>query len=115
MVVITICKQDLTDDRIAQEKNSLEEYFLGSTVTVDTLLLEIQPVQKMSSNGPQLSVVTGTGYIHETILDDLKFRISSSSFFQCNTPAAEVLYRTVREMALQGIDVEKDVVVLDVC
>lgn len=116
MIVLTLCKQDLSEERIEKEKKKLVECFADKSVTIDTILLEVQPVQKMSEgHRAELSVLTGTGYIYETILDNLKFRISSSAFFQCNTPAAEVLYRTVRELALQGVDTDKDVIVLDVC
>ncbi len=42
-------------------------------------------------------------------LDGLEFEISSSSFFQTNTLGAEVLYRTIREMAdLKGHEVVLD-------
>jgi len=116
MVVITICKQDLSAERIEEEKKKIIDYFSDKQPQIDTILLEVEPVQKKNDqHKPELSVVTGSGYIYETILDDLKFRISSSAFFQCNTPAAEVLYRTVRDVALKDVDIGKDVIVLDVC
>ena len=39
------------------------------------------------------TLIFGREYLTETLLD-CKFQVSSQSFFQVNTPAAEVLYRT---------------------
>lgn len=54
--------------------------------------------------------MTGEEWIHEELLG-LKFRISPHSFFQTNTPAAEILYSAVGEWA----QLDQDSTVLDVC
>ena len=80
--------QDLSAERIEEEKKKIVDYFADKPITIDTILLEVEPVQKKNEqHKPELSVVTGSGYIYETILDDLKFRISSSAFFQVSIRA----------------------------
>jgi tRNA/tmRNA/rRNA uracil-C5-methylase (TrmA/RlmC/RlmD family) len=55
-----------------------------------------------------LEVLTGPGYYTETILGKT-FKISPRSFFQVNTPAAEILYGIVRDLV-------KDAdILLDIC
>jgi 23S rRNA (uracil1939-C5)-methyltransferase len=48
--------------------------------------------------GPRNIVLSGPGYIHDT-LAGLRFRVSVSSFFQVNPEQAEALYGVVADMA----------------
>lgn len=56
----------------------------------------------------RMEILYGTDYIYEEILD-LKFKISTFSFFQTNSLGAEVLYRKAREY----VGETKDKVVFD--
>ncbi|ESO12077.1 hypothetical protein HELRODRAFT_187790 [Helobdella robusta] len=58
----------------------------------------------------EVHVVSICMYISETLLG-LSFRISPLSFFQVNTPAAEILYSNVKQMC----KLHEDVVLLDLC
>lgn len=61
----------------------------------------VQNVQTKRTNvilGRQSLVLWGQPYIEDTMLD-LTFRISANSFYQVNTPQAEVLYKTAIEAA----------------
>eukprot|EP00939_MAST-03C_sp_MAST-3C-sp1_P001285 g1285.t1 len=53
----------------------------------------------------------------EDVLLGVRFKISPLAFFQVNSAGAEVLYKTVRDFALDGRDEEakKRIIVLDVC
>lgn len=51
--------------------------------------------------GPETRVIGGRGYI-EDVMNGLRFRISPVSFYQVNTPQAEVLYRKVVNYADPG-------------
>ena len=59
-----------------------------------------------------LELLKGEQYVTDVILGS-KFRISPFSFFQVNTPAANVLYERIGEYAFQNV--EKKVVLLDLC
>ena len=60
--------------------------------------------------GEREKVIYGPGYIFDAI-QDVKFRISSKSFFQVNPVQTEVLYRTALELA----DIQQTDEVMDLC
>lgn len=71
----------------------------------------IQNVQTKRTNvilGRESIVLWGEPYIEDTMLDTT-FRISANSFYQVNTPQAEVLYQT----AIDAADLKGDETVLD--
>ena len=79
--------------------------------------LYLHPFSGMSAPRPEdYKLAWGSPVITER-LDDQTFEISPAAFFQINTPAAEVLYATVRDFAKSGSAAsdEKLPVILDVC
>uniref|UniRef100_A0A673J785 tRNA (uracil(54)-C(5))-methyltransferase n=1 Tax=Sinocyclocheilus rhinocerous TaxID=307959 RepID=A0A673J785_9TELE len=79
---------------------SPETYEGEGTESGITSLYFVRMGQRTSAGTEDLPCehVTGEEWIHEELLG-LKFRISPHSFFQTNTPAAEVLYSAVGEWA----------------
>ena len=61
-------------------------------------------------NDPKFQLLAGKEVIVET-LRGLKFDISPLSFFQTNTPGAEILFQKVEDLA----EIDSNTVVLDVC
>jgi tRNA (uracil-5-)-methyltransferase len=59
---------------------------------------------------PPLEHLMGSTHIYETVLG-LKFRVSPEAFFQINTFAAEVLYKSVAELSCPT----KNTTVIDIC
>jgi hypothetical protein len=59
---------------------------------------------------PPLEHLMGKTHIYETLLD-LKFRVSPEAFFQINTSAAEVLYKSVAELSCPT----ENTTVIDIC
>ncbi|XP_062399062.1 tRNA (uracil-5-)-methyltransferase homolog A [Sardina pilchardus] len=114
MAMVFFNPQKLTEEEIGALKKSMKVYFTegeGKDSGVTSLYV-VKHGQRTSPNTDDLPCehVTGDEWIHEELLD-LKFRISPHSFFQINTPAAEVLYSAVGEWA----QLNQDSTVLDVC
>ncbi|XP_078483580.1 tRNA (uracil-5-)-methyltransferase homolog A isoform X1 [Ciona intestinalis] len=117
MVIITMCKQNLTDEEIQTEVRSVIDHFETSNVKVDTMLYQGVPTHRCNSKEISIKTLTGEGVIYEKLFD-LKFRISPDAFFQCNTKAAEVLYKCIGDLVKQAIDEtpdSKETALLDVC
>jgi len=85
--------------------------FLLSEDLLNTLAY--QEYSGVSVAPPNLAVelIYGKPYIHESI-SDLRIRISTSSFFQVNTYASEVLYSIVRDWCNKD---KQKTEVLDIC
>ncbi|KAF7724754.1 tRNA methyltransferase 2 [Apophysomyces ossiformis] len=120
MVLIQMKTADMSEEEVEEEKKKLISYWTGlkdkpeeEKVDVTTLLLQIWDGD---SNGitpkGKTEVLVGDGYVHEEILG-CKFRISSSAFFQINTPATELLYAKCAEWC--NIDQSKKTTLLDLC
>ncbi|XP_076126880.1 tRNA (uracil-5-)-methyltransferase homolog A [Alosa pseudoharengus] len=114
MAMVFFNPQKLTEEEIDGLKKSMKVYFTegeGKDSGVTSLYV-VKHGQRTSPNTDDLPCehVTGDEWIHEELLG-LKFRISPHSFFQINTPAAEVLYSAVGEWA----QLNQDSTVLDVC
>jgi tRNA (uracil-5-)-methyltransferase len=114
LILIQIRGADLSPERIEEEKKSLIQFWTEkSKVNVTTLLFQ---VWNGDSNGitdkAPIETLTGDGYIYENILG-CRFRLSASSFFQVNTPAAEILYAKCAEWC--NIDKNKKTTLLDLC
>ncbi|XP_072178124.1 tRNA (uracil-5-)-methyltransferase homolog B-like [Diadema setosum] len=100
MAVVTFHPQHLTKVKVQEVKDSLQEYLVqgeGRHCGLDSLYFQQSTRTRMSNEESQFELLHGCAHIYEKLFD-LRFRISPSSFFQVNTPAAEVLYSTVKEM-----------------
>ncbi|KAI8137729.1 S-adenosyl-L-methionine-dependent methyltransferase [Fennellomyces sp. T-0311] len=120
MVVIQMKTAGLSEEQVADEKKKLIEYWNSfrdkpedERLVVTTLLFQAWDGDSngMTDRAP-LEVLIGDGIVHEELLG-CKFRISSSAFFQVNTPAAEVLYSKCAEWC--NINKDKKTTLLDLC
>ena len=90
---------DLVTTAAAPERIApLAEAVLARHPEVTTLVQHVNPGVALVASGVLARVFRGSGTIEER-LDGLAFSISAESFFQTNTPQAEVLVRLVREWA----------------
>ncbi|XP_036613709.1 tRNA (uracil-5-)-methyltransferase homolog A [Trichosurus vulpecula] len=114
MAIIYFHPQKLSKEELAELKASLGQHFTEEPGRLSgvTSLYFVEEGQRKSPNREDLPLehVAGDKYIHEELLG-LKFRISPHAFFQVNTPAAEVLYTTIRDWA----QLDKESTVLDIC
>ncbi|KAI8878141.1 S-adenosyl-L-methionine-dependent methyltransferase [Backusella circina FSU 941] len=115
MILIQIKTSDLTEDQVKEEKQNLIHYWNALKNEINTTTLMLQ-VWNGDSNGitdkGQTEVLTGDGYVYEELLGS-KFRISSSAFFQVNTPATELMYAKCVEWC--NINENKKTTLLDLC
>lgn len=114
MAMVFFNPQKLQEKELEELKQNLGQYFTegeGKECAVTSLYF-VRMGQRTSAGTEDLPCehVTGEEWIHEELLG-LKFRISPHSFFQTNTPAAEILYSAVGEWA----QLDQDSTVLDVC
>ncbi|KAI9470893.1 MAG: S-adenosyl-L-methionine-dependent methyltransferase [Benjaminiella poitrasii] len=114
LVLVQMRDEDLTSERVEEEKQKLIKFWNEeSGVKVTTLLFQSW---NGSSNGftdrAPIDVLTGDGYIYENLLG-CRFRLSASAFFQVNTPATELLYSKCAEWC--SIDETKKTTLLDLC
>ncbi|GMT10660.1 hypothetical protein PFISCL1PPCAC_3953 [Pristionchus fissidentatus] len=58
-------------------------------------------VQANASDEPERTLLAGSPYIYETVLD-VRFRVSPDAFFQTNSAAAAVLYKTIGDVCQIG-------------
>lgn len=101
LVVATFGK--LPDEEIARLKNTFESV-VSSLWYVETKNFE------SFGKDPVFSLLSGTPSITET-LRGLEFDISPMSFFQTNTPGAELLFQKIEEVA----SVNSKTILVDVC
>ncbi|KAI9255623.1 S-adenosyl-L-methionine-dependent methyltransferase [Phascolomyces articulosus] len=120
MVVIQMKTTNLTEEQVDNEKKKLVEFWNGlkdkpedERLDITTLLFQAWDGHSngMTDKAP-VEVLTGDGIVHEELLG-CKFRISSSAFFQINTPAAEVLYTKCAEWC--RINKDRKTTLLDLC
>lgn len=114
MAIVFFNPQKLQEEELEELKQNLRQYFTegeGKESCITSLYF-VRMGQRTSAGTEDLPCehVTGEECIYEELLG-LKFRISPHSFFQTNTPAAEVLYSAVGEWA----QLDQDSTVLDVC
>lgn len=116
-VVLQIHPQNLTRERIEQEKQQLTEFFRGK---IERKEVEVTSLMSQEWDGafngfsdkePLVSLI-GDGYVHEDLCG-LRFRVSPNAFFQINTPATEKLYNLVADWC--GLSPAKDTTLLDLC
>lgn len=87
------------DEKEKQEKviEELKTLFSKPELQVTTFLVQyFDGVSNGVSESAPIDTIFGNGYVTERLLG-LDFRIGPVSFFQVNTPAAEILYNKVRE------------------
>jgi tRNA (uracil-5-)-methyltransferase len=113
MILIQMNTKDLSEEQVNIEKKKLIKYWNESDINATTLMLQIW---NGDSNGitdkGTTEILTGDGYVYEEILG-CRFRISSSAFFQVNTPATELLYSKCTEWS--NINESKKTTLLDLC
>ena len=103
-IMINIVVAENNQQRIHKLLNHLSERF--SEIT--TLLYTINTKWNDSISDLEPQVFKGDGFIFEE-LEDFKFKIGPTSFFQTNTKQAEVLYQVTREFAeLTGKEIVYD-------
>ncbi|KAB7503022.1 tRNA (uracil-5-)-methyltransferase-like protein A [Armadillidium nasatum] len=112
MLIVQIHPQSLSEDEINDIKEDVKKYFTegeGGAVGVTSIFFQ-RVGQREAGKEVEFEHVYGKTYIEETILGKT-FRASPDAFLQVNTPACEVLYEKIAEVA----DIDSTSIVLDVC
>ncbi|KAF5290360.1 hypothetical protein FQA39_LY14743 [Lamprigera yunnana] len=113
MLIVGIHPQTIAEDKISQLKKDLIDYFFegpGKEAKVTSLYYQ-KIIKKTSSNDKFFPEhLHGDTHIEESILG-LKFRVSPEAFFQINTKAAEILYKSAIELS----EPTSGSTVLDIC
>ncbi|XP_020486606.1 tRNA (uracil-5-)-methyltransferase homolog B [Labrus bergylta] len=102
MAIVYFHPQLLTPEELAHHKAELVDYFTrgpGSVCQLDSLLFQESEMTRCTHEESPYQLLYGQPHIYEEVLG-FKFRISADAFFQVNQAAAEVLYRTVRDLCL---------------
>ncbi|XP_077510117.1 tRNA (uracil-5-)-methyltransferase homolog A [Amblyomma americanum] len=113
MAIAVIHPQALTEEEISEEKEKLRNFFTdgpGKSSGITSFHFQRFDKKRSDEEQPEYEHVFGTEDIEESLLG-LIFQVSPDAFFQVNTPAAEVLYRTAEEVA----GLTSDTTLLDVC
>ncbi|XP_063227966.1 tRNA (uracil-5-)-methyltransferase homolog A-like [Bacillus rossius redtenbacheri] len=113
MLIVGIHPQSLPDSSIDELKTGIRNFFQDGPERVGNVSsLYLQLIKKTMSGEepPPLQHILGETHVLEE-LSGLRFRVSPQAFFQVNTPAAEVLYGAVAELAAPA----PGAAVLDVC
>ncbi|XP_072292681.1 tRNA (uracil-5-)-methyltransferase homolog B [Eucyclogobius newberryi] len=100
MAIVYFHPQNLSPEELAVHKEALVDFFIrgpGSVCQLDSLFLQESTMTRCSHEESPYQLLHGVPYIYEEVLG-FKFRISPDAFFQVNQAAAEVLYRTVRDL-----------------
>ncbi|RKP40206.1 TRM2 tRNA methyltransferase 2-like protein A [Dimargaris cristalligena] len=116
MVIVQYNPTGLDEATIEKVHADLVERFSKGTPTVHSLYIQQSDSKSVDLNPTiPFQLIYGVPHIHENLLN-LQFRISPSSFFQANTPAAEKLYTIIRRWAMgQAEPAPSDAVLLDLC
>jgi len=114
MVVVVLDPMELSGSKLQQLKSDLTHFFTtggGVECGVTSLFIHLSPARKEAGvPDPAPELLWGEPTIQEKLMGR-SFSISPQAFFQVNTLAAEVLYKTVGDIADLG---EKSSLV-DVC
>ena len=103
MMVIIVC----TKSQLKNE-STIVEALVEQLPEVESFMLNVNSKQTNVILGRTNRVLWGKKYIEDKMLD-MTFRISANSFYQVNTPQAEVLYKT----AIEAADLDGSETVLD--
>ncbi|XP_064617895.1 tRNA (uracil-5-)-methyltransferase homolog B-like isoform X2 [Liolophura sinensis] len=101
MAVVKFNPRHLSEEDIELAENELRDYFAsgpGKSANLSSLYFQACPHTFGLGTDFPYKHLLGAAHIEEEVLD-MRFNISADSFFQTNTPGAEVLYSTVREYA----------------
>ena len=116
LVVVQMHPQKLSPEELRNEKEKLADFFRArqgeNGVSIDGLLFQTSTNLSTGFLPTACDVLFGSEFVHEKLLG-LQFRISPQAFFQSNTPAAEVLYRTIQDFC--GALDQASTTVLDLC
>ncbi|XP_059483715.1 uncharacterized protein LOC132201523 [Neocloeon triangulifer] len=114
MINLDICTTGLSEEQLAKFREDYKEFFVtgaGKELEVDSLYLKEVTVQTKKGDAYRpSSLIYGKPIIVEKLLG-YEFEISPQSFFQINTPSAEILYSTIAELAAPN----EKMTVLDIC
>ncbi|XP_043831563.1 tRNA (uracil(54)-C(5))-methyltransferase homolog isoform X2 [Dromiciops gliroides] len=98
MAIIIFNPQELSKEELWVQKEEIKEFFCtGPGAVCDLTSLYVKERTPRHQQLTPFQLLDGEPYLYEEILG-LKVRISPGAFFQLNTSAAEVLYRTVGEL-----------------
>uniref|UniRef100_A0AAV2JQ61 tRNA (uracil(54)-C(5))-methyltransferase n=1 Tax=Knipowitschia caucasica TaxID=637954 RepID=A0AAV2JQ61_KNICA len=111
--------ETLSPTELAEHKAALVDFFTtgpGSVCQLDSLFFQESAMTRCTHEESPYQLLHGVPYIYEEILG-FKFRISPDAFFQVNQAAAEVLYRTIRDLCApsHGTGTVGGGTLLDVC
>lgn len=113
MVIVDINPQNLIAEDIEKEIQSIVKT-LSALKEVVSIFINLSGKEHINNNTSSMKLVYGEDCLYESLAVDpeapMKFRIGPSSFFQVNTKAAELLYRSIIDMA----QLKSDSIVLDV-
>uniref|UniRef100_A0A914WXR7 tRNA (uracil(54)-C(5))-methyltransferase n=1 Tax=Plectus sambesii TaxID=2011161 RepID=A0A914WXR7_9BILA len=110
MIIATATKSEMDTPTV---RKALADRFLSlSTLTQDEFRVTSVYWQTLehASDPVVYDHLGGAPYVYETMLD-CRFRVSPAAFFQTNSSAAEVLYRTIGEVA----QLDDQSLLLDIC
>uniref|UniRef100_A0A224Z2E5 tRNA (uracil(54)-C(5))-methyltransferase n=1 Tax=Rhipicephalus zambeziensis TaxID=60191 RepID=A0A224Z2E5_9ACAR len=113
MAIAVIHPQALSEEDISLEKEKLCQFFTegpGKSAAVTSFHFQRFDKKRSDEEQPEYEHVFGTEDIEENLLG-LTFQVSPDAFFQVNTPAAEVLYKTAEDVAGLGAETT----LLDIC
>ena len=119
LAVVTFCRRELEDSKLKKVEEDLKSC-LNVEKMVDSLLMCYTKVRDRNDGSVPLKLVYGEGHLYESLFE-YKFKVSPYAFFQCNTPACEVLYGQVAEMTRRSMkrrqegEKKRFNVLLDVC
>ncbi|CAO3599675.1 unnamed protein product [Absidia cylindrospora] len=117
MIVIQIKSEGLGTEKVDELKKDLVDYWTvrvkDQGIDVTTLLFqEWDGVSNGMTDRAETQVLYGDGYIYEELLG-CRFRLSSSAFFQINTPGTELMYSKCAEWC--NLNNGKKTTLLDIC
>ncbi|EPY75392.1 hypothetical protein CB1_001672009 [Camelus ferus] len=113
MAIITFHPQELTQEELCVQKETIKEFFTkgpGAVCDLTSLYFQESTMTRCSHQQSPYQLLFGEPHIFEDLLG-LKIRISPDAFFQINTAGAEMLYRTVGELS----GVNSNTILLDIC
>ncbi|OUM57258.1 hypothetical protein PIROE2DRAFT_17812, partial [Piromyces sp. E2] len=114
MIIVQVHPQDLTRERIEQEKKNLVTFFtdlmnkIPDLHITSLLFQESDEVSNGATEKTEMEVLMGSKYAHENLLG-INFRISPNAFFQVNTDATQLLYTTIRDWCIDSVPKDKKI------
>eukprot|EP01147_Barroeca_monosierra_P002022 gene2022-5095_t len=114
LAVLYIQDKHIDQETLTNECNRLKIFAEEVGMPADVIMVQVDnSASCMDTNRPPPIMIKGKQpFISEKLLD-LEFRISPDSFFQVNTPGAEVLYSLIGDWC--QFSGEEDEVLLDMC